>query len=92
MLHENLGEAHRKHAYQLMANELKIGHVKVSLFYMALQLVVSLGFIYLCPDTIFAHWMYLLGALLLLAIAYVLFKRKYYYLHEEYLRQLKINN
>ena len=29
MLHENLGEAHRKHAYQLMANELKIGHVKV---------------------------------------------------------------
>lgn len=92
MLHENLGEAHRKHAYQLMANELKIGHVKVSLFYMALQLVVSLGFIYLCPDTIFAHWIYLLGALLLLAVAYVLFKRKYYYLHEEYLRQLKIKN
>ena len=27
MLHENLGEAHRKHAYQLMANELKIPHV-----------------------------------------------------------------
>lgn len=92
MLHENLGEAHRKHAYQLMANELKIGHVKVSLFYMALQLVVSLGFIYLCPDTIFAHWIYLLGALLLLAVAYVLFKKKYYYLHEEYLRQLKIKN
>ena len=40
MLHENLGEAHRKHAYQLMANELKIGHVKVSLLYMAMQLVV----------------------------------------------------
>ena len=30
LLHENLGQAHRKHAYQLMANELKIGHVKVS--------------------------------------------------------------
>jgi UDP-N-acetylmuramyl pentapeptide phosphotransferase/UDP-N-acetylglucosamine-1-phosphate transferase len=40
LLHENLGEAHRKHAYQLMANELKISHVKVSLIYMALQLVV----------------------------------------------------
>ena len=38
MLHENLGEAHRKHAYQLMANELKIGHVKVSLLYALLQL------------------------------------------------------
>ena len=42
-LHENLGEAHRKHVYQLMANELKIGHVKVSLLYMVLQLVISLG-------------------------------------------------
>ena len=89
MLHENLGEAHRKHAYQLMANELKIGHVKVSLLYMAMQLVVSLGFIYVCPDNIFCHWMYLIGAFLLLAVAYVLFKKKYYHLHEEYLATLK---
>ena len=49
LLHENLGEAHRKHAYQLMANELRIGHVKVASFYALLQLAVSLGFIYLCP-------------------------------------------
>lgn len=89
MLHENLGEAHRKHAYQLMANELKIGHVKVSLLYMAMQLLVSLGFIYVCPDNIFCHWMYLIGAFLLLAVTYVLFKKKYYHLHEEYLASLK---
>ena len=92
LLHENLGEAHRKHAYQLMANELKIGHVKVSLLYMALQLVVSLGFIYLCPDSVLAHWMYLLGAVVVLAVAYVWFKKKYYHLHEEYLLQLKNKN
>lgn len=89
LLHENLGEAHRKHAYQLMANELKIGHVKVTLLYMAMQLVVSLGFIYLCPDTVLAHWMYLIGAVAVLAVAYVLFKKKYYHLHEEYLASLK---
>lgn len=89
LLHENLGEAHRKHAYQLMANELKIGHVKVTSIYMALQLVVSLGFIYVCPNTVLAHWMYLLGAVLVLAIAYVLFKKKYYYLHEEYLKTIQ---
>lgn len=89
LLHENLGEAHRKHAYQLMANELKIGHVKVSLVYMAMQLAVSLGFIYLCPDTVAAHWGYLIGATVVLAIAYVLFKKKYYHLHEEYLASLK---
>lgn len=89
LLHENLGEAHRKHAYQLMANELKIGHVKVSLLYMGLQLAVSLGFIYLCPDTTVAHWVYLVVALIVLAIAYILFKKKYYHLHEEYLASLK---
>lgn len=89
MLHENLGEAHRKHAFQLMANELKIGHVKVTLLYMAMQLVVSLGFIYLIPNTVAAHWGYFVGAIVVLAVAYVLFKKKYYYLHEEYLASLK---
>ena len=91
MLHENLGQAHRKHAYQLMANELKIGHVKVTLLYMAMQLAVSLGFIYLCPNSIAAHWGYFIGAILVLSLAYVLFKKKYYHLHEEYLRGLKVN-
>lgn len=90
MLHENLGEAHRKHAYQIMANELKIGHVKVTLLYMAMQLAVSLGFVYLCPNTPLCHWMYFVGALAVLAIAYVLFMKKYYHLHEEYLRMLNV--
>ena len=89
MLHENLGEAHRKHAYQLMANELKIGHVKISLLYMAMQLAVSLGFVYLCPDTILAHWIYLVAAGIVLVGAYVWFMRKYYHLHEEYLSKIK---
>lgn len=89
MLHENLGQAHRKHAYQLMANELKMSHVTVSLIYMGLQLAISLGFIYLIPNTIVAHWIYLVTAALVLAVAYVLFKMKYYHLHEEYLASLK---
>lgn len=88
MLHENLGQAHRKHAFQIMANELNIGHVKVSLLYMAMQLSVSLGFIFLCPDTSISHWAYLGGALAVLTLAYVLFMRKYYHLHEEYLAAL----
>ena len=89
MLHENLGEAHRKHAYQLMANELKIGHVKVSLLYMAMQLIVSLGFIYLCPNTVATHWIYMVGATVVLGVAYVLIKKKYYHLHEAYLASIK---
>ncbi|MEY8686524.1 glycosyltransferase family 4 protein [Bacteroides sp. AN502(2024)] len=89
MLHENLGEAHRKHAYQIMANELKMNHVKVALLYAVIQLVISLGFIYLCPDTVLAHWLYSVCVSTVLAAAYILFMKKYYHLHEEYLLSLK---
>ena len=89
MLHENLGQAHRKHAYQLMANELKIGHVKISVFYMTMQLIVSLGFIYLCPNTTAAHWIFLVCVAVIFALAYILFMKKKYHLHEEYLKSLK---
>ena len=88
MLHENLGQAHRKHVYQLMANELKMSHCVVSLIYMTLQLVVSLGMIYLVPDAIVAHWVYLLVVFVVLSMAYVVFKKKYYHLHEAYLKTL----
>ncbi len=88
MLHENLGQAHRKHAYQLMANELGMSHVAVSTIYLGLQLIISLGFIYLIPDTVVAHWIYLLTVLILLTITYVIFMRKYYPLHEIYLNTL----
>lgn len=88
MLHENLGEAHRKHAYQLMANELGMSHVTVSLIYMGLQLAISLSLIYLVPNTVLAHWIYLVAVGIVLVAAYVLFMKKYYHLHEEYLKSL----
>lgn len=89
MLHENLGQAHRKHAYQLMANELKMPHVVVSSIYMVLQLAVSLVAIYLIPDTIVAHWIYFVVTAVFFVAAYVVFMMKYYHLHEEYLASLK---
>lgn len=83
-LHEKLGEAHRKHAFQIMANELKMPHVTVSSLYMALQLVISAGVIYLPIN----HYLYLGIVILLLAAGYLLFMKKYYHLHEEYLKRL----
>lgn len=82
MLHENLGEAHRKHAYQLMANELKLSHLKVSAGYMLVQLAVSAGLIFIPIN----HYLYLGLVIILLSGAYVAFMRKYYHLHEEYLK------
>lgn len=89
MLHENLGEAHRKHAYQLMANELKMSHPFVSGIYMLIQFAISFGFICLIPDTSDAHWIYLCAALAVLTVSYILFMKRYYHLHEEYLMSLK---
>ena len=88
MLHENLGEAHRKHAYQIMANELGISHVVVSLIYFGLQLVISLGMVYLVPASVLWHWIYLVVVTLVLAGAYVVFMKRYYHLHEEYLQSV----
>lgn len=85
MLRENIFEAHRKHVYQLMANELKIPHVGVSFIYVSVQLMISLGFIFLPIN----KWVYSLAVILLLCVGYVLFKKKFYHLHEDYLRAQK---
>jgi len=88
MLHENLGEAHRKHAFQLMANELGMEHTVVSAIYTVLQLVICAGMI-LIPNTPVWHWGYLIGVCVVLAVAYLLFMKKYYHLHEEYLKSFE---
>lgn len=85
LLHENLGQAHRKHVYQLMANELKIPHVVVSSTYAGLQLIISFGLIFLPIN----HWLYSGVVLLIFCLIYLLFKMKYYHLHEAYLKSSK---
>ncbi len=82
ILHENIFDAHRKHAYQLMANELKIPHVFVAGFYMTLQLTISFGLMFVPVN----KWVYFVVIILVLVLAYVLFRKKYYHIHEEYLK------
>ncbi|MEI8086925.1 MAG: UDP-GlcNAc--UDP-phosphate GlcNAc-1-phosphate transferase, partial [Paludibacter sp.] len=77
LLKENIFEAHRKHAYQLLANELKIKHVLVSSLYMLLQVIIMAGFFLLKSYS----YLYLSIVVLILSIAYVLFKKKYFRLH-----------
>lgn len=82
LLHENLGEAHRKHAYQLMANELKMPHVAVSSIYMFLQLAISFGLIFIPVN----HYLYMAIVVVALAAAYIAFMKRNYHLHEAYLQ------
>lgn len=77
MLKENIFLPHRKHLFQLMANELKIPHVVVSLVYMLLQALVSMGLIMTKYKYEFAATM-----VVLFVGIYVLFMRKYYALHK----------
>lgn len=81
-LHENLGEAHRKHAYQLMANELKMPHVLVASIYVVLQLTISLGLIFIPMN----HYLYMGIIIIALAIVYFIFMKRNYRLHEAYLK------
>ena len=77
MLHENIGLPHRKHLYQIMANELKVPHVVVSFVYMVIQALVIVGYFYF---QVYGYW-YLLSSILVLSILYVLFMHKYFYLY-----------
>ena len=75
LLRENLMKPHKKHVYQIMANELKMPHLVVSGIYMGLQGVCSVWYIaYPGYVTLF------LEAGILIAM-YLLFMKKYYYLH-----------
>ena len=77
MLHENIGLPHRKHLYQIMANELKIPHVVVSSAYMIVQGVIIVGYIFLRDY----DYIYLLCIILLLSLIYLCFMKKYFKLH-----------
>ena len=78
MLHENIALPHRKHLYQIMANELKIPHVAVSLTYMVVQGVVVAGYLVLREY----GYVYLAGSILLLSILYLLFMKRFFHLHQ----------
>lgn len=85
ILKENIFQAHRKHLYQIMSNELKIPHVMVSSLYMIAQGIISFSFI-LLPSLIQSsnstyNYLFLLLCILVLTLFYILFMKKYFRLH-----------
>jgi membrane protein implicated in regulation of membrane protease activity len=77
-LRENIFKAHRKHLFQIMANELMIPHVAVSAIYMVVQAVISAGLIISA-----CHYWYALAVLVVFSVGYVLFMRKFFRLHNQ---------
>lgn len=76
LLHENLSQPHRKHAYQIMANELKIPHTKVTTIYMIIQATITIFYF------IYPTYLSMIICISVLCLLYILFMKKYYHLHK----------
>lgn len=77
ILKENIFLPHRKHVFQILANELKYSHIAVSTFYALLQSVIIGGLFLFKNHSI----TYMITIIILLSISYLLFKIKYFKLH-----------
>ena len=77
ILKENIMKPHKKHAYQIMANELGMSHLLVSLIYMGLQAVCCVWFILAPSNTT------MILQFGLLTFMYLMFMQRYYHLHEK---------
>ncbi|MPQ46466.1 UDP-GlcNAc--UDP-phosphate GlcNAc-1-phosphate transferase [Marinifilum sp. N1E240] len=84
ILKENIFQAHRKHLYQILANEAKIPHLMVSTAYALIQLIMNGFAIYLLKSdySVMTVGVSVIGSLVILAMSYVFIKRKYFHLHQ----------
>ncbi|MBE0639804.1 MAG: UDP-GlcNAc--UDP-phosphate GlcNAc-1-phosphate transferase [Bacteroidales bacterium] len=66
--HENIFKAHRSHLYQLLSNEMKWPHIKVSILYAVAQLVINLLVVYLILNDMMNFPIFLLFILIVSAV------------------------
>lgn len=78
ILKENILEAHRKHIFQLMSNELRIPQLVVSSIYASIQLLIIIGLLIFNKNT----FIYSSIVIIILSITYLFIKKKYYHLHQ----------
>jgi hypothetical protein len=77
LLKEKITQPHRKHLYQLLANELKLPHLLVASIYALVQVIVSIGFF--CVEN---SILYLIISAVILSMIYTVLKVKYFHLHK----------
>jgi UDP-N-acetylmuramyl pentapeptide phosphotransferase/UDP-N-acetylglucosamine-1-phosphate transferase len=85
ILRENISKPHRKHIYQLLANELHISHLAVSSIYAILQLVINAGLVLLIyfNTEIWLTYLYILFVIVLLSIIYIVLIKKHFWKHAQ---------
>lgn len=75
---EKVFEPHKRHLYQLFANDLKTPHLKISVYYCILQLVLNVLVMFFLITTKSNNLYKTLFILFLLSIFYFLIKNKVY--------------
>jgi len=78
---ENIFEAHRRHLYQLYANELKIPHLKISFSYFMVQLVLN-ALVFCVLSSIILN-SFTVGSLILLVLSTI-----YYYIKKRVYKKI----
>ena len=74
---ENIFEAHRNHLYQILANESGISHVKVSIGYVLVQLIINFLIIAAINQLSYIYMILLsIGIIFILAVFYFFVKTK----------------
>lgn len=74
--HENLFRPHRRHLYQLLANEAGIAHWKITLMYAASQLVVGAGILWAIAYGLWAVVIFLTVSFIIFTIISILVRKK----------------
>lgn len=77
ILKENIFAAHRKHLFQLMANEMKIPQLYVSMIYSGIQALILCGYYVINID----KNLYTFLVVLFLSVLYYVLKKNYFHLH-----------
>jgi len=84
LLKENIGQPHRKHLYQLLANEGKFPHLFVSSVYMGVQAVVNIGYLLVLVYAADYTLVYFGVSMFVLLVIYLPLRCKFYALSRQY--------
>ncbi|MDV7187785.1 glycosyltransferase family 4 protein [Lutibacter sp. TH_r2] len=75
-LKEHIMEPHRHHVYQKLVDVWKWSHLKVSLTYMVLQLLVNVLVFFFYKENVSTQWMVLVVSIVILSTLYIIVFKK----------------
>lgn len=76
-LRERLTLPHRKHLFQIFANELNVSHLVIATVYATIQLFIIVGLILCQPYA----YVFAIFSVVILSVVYILVKKRFYPIH-----------